>query len=76
MSIAQDFKTGDLVTYLPYHAKGDFSHPDVEHGRVTSENGIFVFVRFDGEIHAKACHPATLRHQWMPSTSQKCSERT
>jgi len=42
---------GSRVTYVPHHAHGDITHPDCEHGKVTSINEAgTVFVRFDGQI--------------------------
>jgi len=40
-------KVGDRVAYLPLHAGGDLSHPDVELGIITSIGMVYVFVRFD-----------------------------
>ena len=38
---------GVRVAYIPGHAFGDMTHPDVEHGIVSSSNGKNVFVKFD-----------------------------
>jgi hypothetical protein len=43
---AADFYPGDPVIYVPLHAHGDRAHPDCEHGVVTSQNGVYVFVRY------------------------------
>lgn len=62
--LTSDFKPGEAVSYVPTHANGDLGHPDVEHGVVTSTNPYFVFVRYDGEMGAKATSPHDLRHQF------------
>lgn len=56
-----DFKAGDRVRYVPYHAHGDVRHADCENGRVTSVNDTYVFVRFrpEGET-SEACLPDQL----------------
>lgn len=56
-----DFKAGDRVRYVPYHAHGDLQHEDCENGRVTSVNLLYVFVRFrpEGET-SEACLPDQL----------------
>lgn len=54
-----DFKPGQSVRYVPYHADGDRNHPDCENGRVTSVNDWFVFVRFRGDT-SQACNPDQL----------------
>jgi hypothetical protein len=56
-----DFKTGDRVRYVPYHAHGDLGHKDCENGRVTSVNTAYVFVRFrpEGDT-SEACLPDQL----------------
>lgn len=41
-----DFKPGEMVRYIPYHAKGDRGHPDCEDGIVSSTNDWFVFVQY------------------------------
>ena len=38
---------GVRVAYIPGHAFGDMTHPDVEHGIVSSSNDKNVFVKFD-----------------------------
>ena len=42
--VMEKFLVGDMVKYVPFHAKGDASHPDCEHGIITSmtEHSIFV----------------------------------
>ncbi len=37
---------GRNVTYIPGHARGDWGHPDCEHGFITSYNDHCVFVRY------------------------------
>lgn len=59
----EDFKAGDLVTYVPYHAYGDLHHPDCETGVVTSVNTAYVFARFKGRAHAEGCKPDQLVKQ-------------
>lgn len=46
MNTLQDFKPGDRVLYVPYHANGDTKHEDCELGFVSSTNDKFVFVRY------------------------------
>lgn len=41
-----DFKKGDRVLYIPNQANGVKSHPDCEHGVVSSANEVNVFVRY------------------------------
>ena len=43
---ASDFKSGDLVRYIPNHAHGDARHKDCENGIVSSTNAANVFVRY------------------------------
>jgi hypothetical protein len=50
-----DFKAGDHVRYVPYHAHGDLTHPDCEDGVVTSTNDAYVFVRFGTKTQSQAC---------------------
>jgi hypothetical protein len=38
-SKAEDFHEGETVLYVPRHAQGDITHPDCEHGVVSSQNG-------------------------------------
>jgi hypothetical protein len=57
------FEIGDAVIYVPLHAHGDLTHPDVEHGVVTSTNSAgTIFVRFAGDINSKGCDAEDLRH--------------
>jgi Fe-S cluster biogenesis protein NfuA len=62
-TVKNTFKPGDRVKYIPYHAGGNENHPSVEVGEVTKENDEYVFVRFDGDTHACACNPCTLRRE-------------
>lgn len=56
----EEFKPGQNVRYVPYHAHGDLNHPDCENGKVTSiGHSGFIFVRFKGET-SQACHPDQL----------------
>lgn len=61
--LTADFKAGDRVAYIPLHAHGDASHPDVERGIVTSTNPYFVFVRYGHETQAKATSPHDLQRE-------------
>lgn len=61
--LASEFKAGDRVAYVPNHAHGDITHPDVERGVVTSTNPYFVFVRYGNEVGAKATSPHDLRRE-------------
>jgi hypothetical protein len=58
------FEIGDLVSYVPYHAKGNIHHKDVEQGVVSStrktEDGIIVFVRFGNMENSQGCRPSQL----------------
>ena len=40
------FNVGDQVAYIPRHANGDLTHPDVEFGFVTGVKGDTVFCRY------------------------------
>jgi len=62
MSLNQ-FKVGDNVIYIPYHAHGNPSHDACEYGVVTSINSRYVFVLFNEEINrtSKACNPDQLQ---------------
>lgn len=42
-----DFKKGDLVRYIPFHANGDPKHKNCENGVVSSTNDEWVFVKYD-----------------------------
>jgi hypothetical protein len=65
-----DFCKGDSVSYIPLHAEGDATHPDVETGVVSSTNHVNVFVKFDKYIKrvgwentaSQAVDPTDLRH--------------
>lgn len=67
------FKPGDRVIYVPLHAHGERSHPDCEHGKVSSLNERTgdVFVKFDGAVGrlgwdgatAQCCDPESLEHE-------------
>lgn len=39
-------KPGTQIAYIPLHANGDLTHPDVEFGFVTSEKGEVHFCRY------------------------------
>lgn len=57
-------KIGDRVAYIPLHAGGDLSHPDVETGIITSIGLVYVFVRFDtqpDDAPGKSCDVEDLR---------------
>lgn len=45
-------KQGTQIAYIPTHAEGDLSHPDVEFGFVISEHGNSHFCRYwrNGEL--------------------------
>jgi hypothetical protein len=61
----QQFGKGTRVAYVPIHANGDITHPDVEHGTVSSSNEKgTVFVKFDKQL---------LKFGWEGTTSQGCS---
>lgn len=57
---ARDFDPGRRVLYVPNHANGDITHPDVERGVVVRTNPETVFVQFDGDSHPKGCYPWNL----------------
>lgn len=40
------FSKGQQIAYIPNHAAGDITHPDVEFGFVTSATDTTVFCRF------------------------------
>ena len=71
---ASDFKHGDKVLYIPNHAGGHLSHPDVERGVVNSANDTYVFVKFNTAVArlgwhgttSQACDPDTLRKEETP----------
>ena len=70
------FKRGDQIVYVPEHANGDMSHPDVDFGFVWRRNeydGNLYFCRYwskfhDGELRTKAnsesTHVRDLRLHW------------
>ena len=43
------FKKGDLVRYIPTHAK-DSSHKDCENGVVSSVTDNYIFVKYDNNV--------------------------
>ncbi len=43
---AEEFTEGESVLYSPGHARGDRTHEDCEHGIVSSQNGVNVFVQY------------------------------
>jgi hypothetical protein len=57
--VLSDFKQGDRVRYVPYHAHGNVRHHDCENGIVTSVSDSVVFVRFKGET-SEGCKPDQL----------------
>lgn len=59
MKSLSDFKVGQHVRYVPYHAHGDTSHPDCQNGVVSSISEHYVFVRFKGP-NGEACKPDQL----------------
>jgi hypothetical protein len=61
-----NFAIGDRVIYVPAHARGDSSHPDIEVGTVTSRNATIVFVRFGDDTQSKGCYPRDLFHDDSP----------
>lgn len=62
------FSADMRVIFVPNHAMGVTSHPDCEHGSVSSVNHKFVFVKFDAQVSvlgwagttAQACDPDNL----------------
>jgi len=61
----EDIEPGQVVRYIPRHARTDSSafklkHQDVERGLVTSKNNVFAFVQFNYSPTSKACSPETL----------------
>lgn len=55
----ENFSKGDIVTYVPRHARNNESHPDREVGKVTSVNDTYVFVDY-GTGNSKATRPEDL----------------
>ena len=64
---AKEFSEGESVLYVPGHARGDSSHEDCEHGVVSSQNGVSVFVRYyrNGVLQhtAQSTSPEDLRRE-------------
>lgn len=56
-----DITPGDKVAYIPYHAKGDIKHRDVEYGVVSSVIGDTIFVRFGNMCNSQGCRQDQLR---------------
>lgn len=54
-----EYRAGDRVRYVPYHAHGDREHDDCEDGIVTSVTDDLVFVRYKGET-SQGCKPDQL----------------
>ena len=50
------FRRGEQIAYIPTHAEGDITHPDVEIGFVTSQHGDTVWCRY-----WRKNHPGELR---------------
>lgn len=61
----RQFKAGDHVRYVPYHAHGDTSHPDCENGVVTS-------VRKHSPADGSPIAPPTIFVRFRGETSQGC----
>lgn len=59
----QEIEPGMHVRYLPMHANGQLSHPDVEEGIVSSKNDHFAFVKF---------HKQVAKLGWDGTTAQSC----
>lgn len=49
------------VAFLPYHARGDITHPDVEFGLISSWNHKYIFVKFGDRHNGVPCNPEDLR---------------
>ena len=60
---AGDFSGSQRVRYVPGVANGDPGHPACEDGRVSSQNGKYVFVKFDKQVGKLG---------WEGTTSQSC----
>lgn len=60
----EEIEPGLHVRYVPMHAHGKLSHPDVEDGIVSSKNERFAFVKF---------HRQVSKLGWDGTTSQSCS---
>jgi hypothetical protein len=62
MKTVHDFSINQEVLYVPTHAGDDPNHPDCEHGRVSSTNDVYVFVKFDpSATYGQACDPRNLQ---------------
>lgn len=62
---AEDFTYKMRVRYIPGVAHGDRNHPDCEDGTVSSNNGKYVFVKFDKQL-------AAFGGDWEAATSESC----
>lgn len=58
-----EFAPGDAVRYVPGHAHGDSDHADCEDGKVSSQNGFCVFVKFNKQV---------ANIGWEGTTAQNC----
>jgi hypothetical protein len=65
---SRDFYPGRNVLWVPKHAKGDTTHPDVEKGVVTTTNPLVVFVRFKPDATPQACYPEDLVYDFSASS--------
>lgn len=61
MDAEETFEPDMQVAYVPYHAKGNIRHPDVEFGKVSSVRGDIVFVKFGNVCTAQGCKREQLR---------------
>ena len=59
----QEAKSSKRVIYVPTHAHGNINHPDCEHGKISSANEKFVFVKFDKQVEKLG---------WNGTTSRSC----
>ena len=66
MPLASEFIHGNRVRYVPGVAYGDIQHPGCEDGTVSSNNGKYVFVKFDKQVRKLG---------WSGTTSQSCNPR-
>ena len=55
MPAPTEFREGDLVRYVPYHAHGNLGHPDCERGIVSSVWSEYIHVRFGTDQYSKSC---------------------
>ena len=74
-----DFERGQQIAYVPMHAAGDLTHPDVEFGFVTSVRGDTVFCRYWskhslGELRTKANSEGADRRLIVPHQSRMQSD--